>query len=242
MSYINANWDVPRHVHAVTTTRQGGVSDAPYYSLNVGDHVGDEVSSVIENRRRICESLDIKTRPLWLSQVHGINVVPYEQASVGEIRADGCYTNQKQKVCVVMTADCLPVALYNHTQDNIAVVHAGWKGLAAGIIAEAAVKLGEGIVSAWLGPAIGPQNFEVGDEVRTAFVSKLPQHCSAFEATGNGKWLADLYELARQQLDSLGISQVFGGNYCTYRDSNQFYSYRRDQLTGRMATLVWLDF
>ncbi len=215
---------------------------APYHSLNVGTHVADDNSAVNENRRLLCQSLNINTPPLWLSQVHGSHVVEYDQVRdmESQIKADGCYTTHVHQVCTVMTADCLPVAIYNHTRNSIAVVHAGWKGLAAGIIANSVNSLKSGEYSVWLGPAIGPEYFEVGDEVREAFVSKLPDHANAFMATETGKWFADMYLLARQQLESLGITRVFGGDYCTYRDSGQFFSYRREQITGRMATLVWL--
>jgi len=242
MNFISADWDVPDHVHAVTSTRTGGVSMAPYDSLNLGDHVGDDIAAVVTNRKRLRQELHLNNEPSWLMQVHGTVVTPALKYTTEKIvEADGTYTDQPDRVCVVMTADCLPVALYNHDKNSIAVVHAGWKGLAAGIIAKGVNALGAGTISAWLGPAIGPDCFEVGPEVRDAFLSNLPEHELAFRSSQADKWLADLYILAKQQLATLGVHQVSGGNHCTYTEQELFYSFRREQTTGRMATLVWLD-
>ncbi len=242
MNLIKATWQVPKHVHAVCTTREGGSSSAPYGSLNLGEHVADDAAAVEKNRSLLCESLNLKSSPLWLTQIHGTRVIEFDQALVNKtVKADGSFTTQRQQVCSVMTADCLPVVLYNHTLDSVAVVHAGWKGLAAGIIAQSVRCLKAGELSVWLGPAIGPQHFEVGDDVRAAFVKKLATHSSAFLPVSTGKWLANMYLLARQQLQGLGITQIFGGDYCTFSQPKQFYSYRRDQITGRMATLAWLS-
>ncbi|VAW72249.1 FIG00003370: Multicopper polyphenol oxidase [hydrothermal vent metagenome] len=242
MNVIKATWKVPEHVHVVCTTRGGGVSSAPYDSLNLGEHVADDETAVKKNRELLCESLKLKSSPLWLTQIHSTKVIEFDQALVNKtVKADGSFTTQQQQVCSVMTADCLPVAIYNHTLDSIAVVHAGWKGLAAGIIAQGVNCLKAGKLSVWLGPAIGPHCFEVGDEVKIAFVEKLAVHSSAFVPISSGKWLANMYLLARQQLQGLGITQIFGGDYCTFSQPEQFYSYRRDQITGRMATLAWLS-
>lgn len=244
--WLVPDWPAPANVFAGTTTRQGGVSVAPYDSLNFGDNVGDSAVAVAANRSLLKQQCDLPAEPVWLKQVHGIEVV--NAATVNDIPvADASYSHQSNSVCAVMTADCLPVLLCNQAGSVVAAVHAGWHGLADGVI-EATVK-GMGVsasnLMAWLGPAIGPEAFEVGDEVRQQFMDVEPQAVEAFQSSGlssvQGRWLADIYLLARQRLASLGVEQVYGGHCCTYTDAERFYSYRRDGATGRMASLIWLD-
>ncbi|WP_133719096.1 peptidoglycan editing factor PgeF [Methylocaldum gracile] len=237
--WIEPEWPVPPGVRAASTLRRGGVSIGPYRSLNLGAHVGDEPSRVSENRHRLREALSLPAEPVWLNQVHGKHVI---RADVSTYRsADAAFTCQTGIVCTVMTADCLPVLLCSKEGDRVAAVHAGWKGLAAGVI-EAAVEALEGDdLLAWLGPAIGPDAFEVGHEVRETFVRKRAAFAAAFCQTENAKWLADLYHLARIVLNDAGISAIYGGGFCTFGNADDFFSYRRDRVTGRMATLIWRE-
>jgi len=240
--WLVPDWPAPANVFAGTTTRQGGVSVAPYDSLNLGDHVGDSVDAVANNRSLLKHQCDLPTEPAWLKQVHGIEVV--NAAAVNGIPvADASFSHQANSVCAVMTADCLPVLLCDQAGSVVAAVHAGWRGLADGVI-EATIKHMDVTASklmAWLGPAIGPKAFEVGDEVRQQFMAADPQAVEAFQPSTQGRWLADIYLLARQRLANLGVELVYGGHCCTYTDAERFYSYRRDGVTGRMASLIWLD-
>ncbi|MDD2915530.1 MAG: peptidoglycan editing factor PgeF [Gallionella sp.] len=242
------DWPAPAQVKAIQTTRQGGVSVAPYDNLNLGSHVGDNPLGVARNRMLLNTLLP--SEPVWLEQVHGTLVANADMASCLP-RADACIARQRGSVCVVMTADCLPVLLCDIQGTVVAAAHAGWKGLAAGVI-EATVQTMEVApqnLIAWLGPAIGREAFEVGEEVRAVFVEYDLQAASAFtpsplmgEGGGEGeKWLADIYALARLRMNTLGITQIYGGGYCTYREREQFFSYRRDGVTGRMGTFVWLE-
>jgi hypothetical protein len=238
---ITPDWPAPPWVKAYTTTRLGGHSISPYDSFNLADHVGDDPINVAANREQLIHTLNLPSAPLWLTQVHGCCVVAAEASQVGK-QADAAYTDQKGQVCAVLTADCLPVLFCDRAGTRVAVAHAGWRGLAAGIL-EATVRHLEvppSEILVWLGPAIGPHAFEVGDEVREAFITTLPQAALAFTAHRYHHWLADLYLLARQRLAQHYVTAVYGGNYCTYTDSKHFYSYRRDNVTGRMATLIWL--
>ena len=241
LGWIIPDWPAPRWVGAGSTTRRGGVSEAPYDSLNLGDHVGDEPACVEENRKRLCDSRQLPARPHWLRQVHGTTVVDAATAPRG-IEADACYTHHPDTVCAVLTADCLPVLLCNEGGGGVAAIHAGWRGLAAGIIEQTILKLDcpAHRLMAWLGPAIGPEAFEVGEEVRQAFSRHDPACVAAFRPSVNGRWLADLYALARRRLHVMGVTRVYGGHWCTYGNPERFYSYRRDGVTGRMATLIWL--
>lgn len=238
--WIVPDWPAPAHVHALVTTRQGGVSLTPYASLNLGDHVGDDPVAVAANRRILQASLPAE--PMWLKQVHGSGIADAGRA-IGVPEADGSVAHQPGIVCAVLTADCLPVLLCDRAGTVVAAAHAGWRGLADGVV-EAAVKamaVETGEVFAWLGPAIGPRAFEVGGEVRQVFMEHDPAAELAFvPSASEGKWLADIYLLARQRLARIGVSQVHGGAYCTHADAERFYSYRRDGVTGRMASLVWL--
>jgi len=239
--FILPDWPTPANVHAAITTRAGGVSHAPYDRFNVATHVGDDPSAVRANRASLRSALALPAEPLWLKQVHGIAVVDAAQGGV-EPEADGAFATKPGAVCAVLTADCLPVLLSNREGTKVAALHAGWRGLAGGVI-EAGVKAlgvpGNELL-AWLGPAIGPQTFEVGTEVRAAFMQHDAQAAQAFRAVREGKYLADIYLLARQRLQRLGVAAVYGGGLCTVTDRARFFSYRRDGATGRMAALIWL--
>ncbi len=239
---IQADWPAAPRVRAVTTLRTGGVSAAPFDSLNLGDHVTDNPGKVRTNRARLRAHLALPAEPLWLTQVHGTQVVN-AAASVAGTQADGSFTRQAGVVCAVLTADCLPVFLCDRAATCVAVVHAGWRGLAAGVIEQGLAAMGAPAreVLAWLGPTIGPQAFEVGDDVRQAFVAENSAAHSAFRANAAGHFLADLYALARLRLAKAGVTSVHGGGYCTYGEGERFFSYRRDGVTGRMASLIWLQ-
>lgn len=238
--WIPANWPAPPGVQAGVTTRSGGVSEPPYASLNLAQHVGDEPTAVAENRAHLRRFLHLPDEPIWLNQVHGIQVCTDVQTGT---TADACVAHQAGQVCTVMTADCLPVLLCDRAGSVVGAAHAGWRGLAAGVIGETVqrMQVEPDRLMAWLGPAIGPRAFEVGDDVRSAFLTLADEYTRAFAAHGPGKWLMDIYAAARLQLAGLGIAQVYGGEYCTYYDPQRFYSYRRDKQTGRMASLIWLS-
>lgn len=237
---IIPDWPAPKSVRALTTTRTGGVSLPPYESLNLGDHVGDTPDAVAENRRLLCEYLELPTEPRWLSQVHGTHCC--DAATVQTpMEADAQFADQPGVVCAVLTADCLPLLLCDAAAERVAAVHAGWRGLLEGVIENSVQAMGGQEVMAWLGPAIGPAAFEVGEEVRAAFVGRDSAAAEAFIPAGGDKWLADIYQLARQRLAASGVTRVYGGDLCTFSDSERFYSYRRDGQTGRIASLIWLE-
>jgi YfiH family protein len=240
--FIFPDWPAPANVRAAVTTRAGGLSNAPYDSLNLANRVGDSPTAVHENRAHLCSALALPSKPLWLKQVHGVAVVNAAALGSVEPEADGAFAAQSGTVCAVLTADCLPVLLCNQAGTKVAALHAGWRGLANGVI-EAGVKAmgvpGHDLL-AWLGPAIGPAKFEVGPEVRASFVLHDAQASQAFRAEHAGKYLADIYLLARLRLQHLGVAAVYGGGFCTMTDSARFYSYRRNGATGRMASLIWL--
>jgi YfiH family protein len=229
-------------VRAVITTRDGGESLAPYHSLNLADHVEDDSAVVAKNRALLRESLKLPSEPMWLQQVHGCTVLEAGKGENGNC-ADASTTTVAGEICVVMTADCLPLLLCNRSGTQVAAVHAGWRGLADGVIEAAMAKFsepGEELL-AWLGPAIGPDEFEVGGEVRERFLAKNPSDEKAFIAKGSDKWLADIYALARTRLASANCGYVGGGDYCTVTESERFFSYRREGITGRMAALIWIE-
>ena len=238
--WIPADWPAPPGVWAGVTTRVGGVSQAPYASFNLAQHVGDDPAAVAQNRAQLNHSLHLPNEPLWLNQVHGIQVCT--DVAVGT-SADACVSHQPGRVCVVMTADCLPVLLCDQEGTVVAAAHAGWRGLAAGVIGETVTRMQRDPVQlmAWLGPAIGPRAFEVGDDVRNAFLGLAPSYATVFVAHGPGKWFMDIYAAAKLQLAGLDVGQIYGGEYCTYEDAGRFYSYRRDHTTGRMASLIWIQ-
>lgn len=241
-NFICPDWPAPATVRAYTSTRKSGVSLPPYDSFNLAIHVGDEPQHVDHNRSLLTQQLALPDEPRWLNQVHGTALLNLDQNGTSN-EADGSFSKSANKVCAVMTADCLPVLMCTSAGDQIAALHAGWRGLAAGILrkgVEAMVVEGSQLL-VWLGPAIGPKSFEVGEEVYRAFVTQFSGAEKAFEPAGPGHWHADLYLLARMQLRSVGVDQVFGGSFCTYTDEQRFYSYRRDGATGRMASVIWLQ-
>lgn len=239
---IIPDWPAPANVRSLITTRSGGVSAAPYASLNLGDHVGDNPQHVKHNRAVL--STHLPAEPRWLKQVHGIAVA---DACMTGAEADASVAFQAGEVCAVLTADCLPVLLCDQSGTVVGAAHAGWRGLLNGVIEStvAAMQVPSSSLLAYLGPAIGPQAFEVGDEVRAAFVAADPEAASAFSPSDRQaetrKWLADIYRLARLRLEKLGVAGVYGGGLCTYADAELFFSYRRDGVTGRMASLIWLE-
>jgi YfiH family protein len=229
-------------VRALVTMRGGGVSLPPWDSLNLADHVGDDSAAVAENRRRLRVQLALPDEPVWLQQVHGCSVVDADEGAAG-CRADAAVAAQPGRVCGVLTADCLPVVFCDRAATVVGVAHAGWRGLAAGVLEQTVARLGRPAreLLAWLGPAISPQAFEVGDEVRSAFVTHDPQAAACFLPSPRGRWLADLYGLARLRMQQAGVAAIHGGGLCTFSDAARFYSYRRDGVTGRLASLVWLE-
>jgi len=242
MRWIEPNWPAPARVRAVSTTRVGGESRGPYASLNLGDHVGDDPAAVTQNRRLLRERLALPAEPHWLRQVHGCAVAGVQLDDPG-CEADAAVAFGPGAVCAVLTADCLPLLLCDRAGTRVAAVHAGWRGLAEGVIEAAVVRLAAdpGDLLVWLGPAIGPAAFEVGGEVRERFLATGgAAAAAAFRPDGGGKWLADIYLLARLRLRSVGVDGVFGGGLCTWSDPVRFFSYRRDGATGRMASLIWL--
>lgn len=242
MRLITAAWPAPRNVRACVTTRDGGVSKGPYCGLNLGDHVDDDPQAVAVNRQALADRLNFQRSPQWLAQVHGTDLI--RARSDGSVpQADACWSDQVGQPCIVMTADCLPVFFCDRQGTRVAVAHAGWRGLADGVLEQTlAVFSAPADVLVWFGPAIGPDAFEVGGEVREQFCRSLSESAEAFKPSGTpGKWLADIYQLARLRLQRAGVSQISGGDLCTYSDAESFFSYRRDGVTGRMASIVRLE-
>jgi polyphenol oxidase len=239
---LEPQWPAPRAVRAAFTLRGGGVSSGPYASLNLGVHVGDDAAAVAENRRRLRARLKLPAEPEWVEQVHGIGVLDLD-ASERARTADAVVARRGGQVCVVQVADCLPVLFASLRGNTVAVAHAGWRGLAAGVLEAtvARLNLDPRELIAWLGPAIGPQHFEVGCEVRAAFLAHDAAAADAFSANERGRWQCDLRALARQRLHATGVDAVYGVDSCTFSDPARFFSYRRDGRCGRMAALVWLD-
>ncbi len=237
---IVPDWSAHSNVRALTTLRQGGVSRGAYAGLNLATHVGDDPLSVAENRALLRTSLALPTEPCWLDQVHSTGVVAATSTEV--CRADASYAFHGGLVCAVLTADCLPVLFCDSAGTRVAAAHAGWRGLLAGVLEQTVAALGADPASllAWLGPAIGPSAFEVGAEVRDAFLAVDARAEDAFQPSPSGRWLADLYQLARLRLNAVGVENIYGGGFCTFSDPQQFYSYRRDGACGRMASLIWL--
>lgn len=242
MKGISPQWPAPPWVRAWISTRAGGVSQGPYASLNLAEHVGDDPATVRANRAILAEQLDLPGQPLWLTQVHGCGVALAGTDPAG-CAADAGLARRPGQVCAVLTADCLPVLLCDRAGSRVAAVHAGWRGLAGGVLEAALDALdrpGPELL-AYLGPAIGPEQFEVGDEVRAAFLAGDGAAADAFRPSTTGRWLADLYALARLRLAARGVGFIGGGDCCTLTDRDQFFSYRRDGVTGRMASLIWID-
>lgn len=260
MDLIIPNWPAPTNISAAITTRNGGCSVSPWDSLNLASHVGDNPQSVEQNWQSVSEQLNLPSALQLLNQVHGIGIVEVggRKKIANEIipTADGSYTKSQDHVCTVMTADCLPILLCNTVGTEVAAIHAGWRGLAAGVVSNAVKQFCSPATDlmAYLGPAISQQNFEVGPEVRQAFLfSSSPEHIqykinacftqsdSKGGASKSDRWMADLYGLARIALYQAGVSQIYGGDFCSYADAERFYSYRRDGQTGRMASLIWIS-
>lgn len=240
-NFIIPDWPAPEHVKALTTTRVGGVSTGPYDSFNLGDHVGDNSLHVNQNRTSLLKQAELPEPPRWLSQNHGCRVVDSSQWVIGD-QADAIVSHTPNHVCPILTADCLPILLCNKQGDNVAAIHAGWRGLANGIIEQTIAKLSKdkSELMAWLGPAIGPEQFEVGPEVVDVFVQHNALAQYAFQQTDDTHYLANIYLLARQRLQAVGVSAIYGGQFCTVTESKQFFSYRRDTATGRMASIIWI--
>ncbi|WP_333617616.1 purine nucleoside phosphorylase YfiH [Mixta calida] len=238
---IVPDWPAPASVRACSTTRAGGVSAAPRDSLNLGDHVGDRPEDVLANRHRLKEMAALPAMPHWLEQVHGTGVARLDGQPTAARRADAVWSNQPGAVCAVMTADCLPVLFCSFDGKEVAAAHAGWRGLCAGILENTLSQFSAPPqeIHVWLGPAIGPEAFEVGPEVREAFMTRDPAAQRAFRASGE-KFYADLWLLARQRLAAQGVASISGGGRCTWHESAHFFSWRRSGTTGRMASLIWL--
>lgn len=243
MQAIYPNWPAPKNIHAFTTTRQGGVSLAPFDSFNLGAHVGDNAQAVAANRAHLVDAFGLPQAPLFLNQTHSTRVIslPYTEHNLD---ADAVYSNQPNQVCVVMTADCLPVLFCNRQGSEVAAAHAGWRGLCDGVL-EATVNCFAAApeeIFAWLGPAIGPDAFQVGEDVVAQFVAVDAKARLAFREDPReaGKYFGDLYHIARQRLNALGIREISGGEHCTFHDAAQFFSYRRDNQTGRMGSVIWI--
>ncbi|WP_368205687.1 peptidoglycan editing factor PgeF [Aeromonas sp. s5] len=243
MKWIEPDWPAPARVRALSTTRDGGVSEGVFAGLNLGAHVGDEPARVEANRARLQQAASIPGTLNWLNQVHGTEVHPVSSDYGCAPDADAACARDAGQACIVMTADCLPVLFCDRAGTVVAAAHAGWRGLQGGVLEASIAAMGcePDEILAWLGPAIGPQAFEVGGEVREAFMAEQAAAEAAFVPSPNeGKWLADIYQLARLRLARAGVTAVYGGEHCTFSDSEQFYSYRRDGQTGRMTSIIWL--
>jgi polyphenol oxidase len=243
--WFEPTWPAPSGVRALSTLRgvagRGGASGAPYACFNLGSHVGDDPLAVAENRRILRCEAGLPAEPAWLAQVHGVAVADLDEAGP-HAAADAAMTRRPGNVCAILTADCLPIVFATDAGDTVAAAHAGWRGMAAGVIGATVRAMGapEGLI-AWLGPAIGASHFEVGAEVREAFLSADPGAGDAFRANAGGKFMADLEMLARRQLKDLGVNRIYGGGECTYARADRYFSHRRDGVTGRQATLIWRE-
>jgi YfiH family protein len=274
LQFITPRWLAPRGVRAAFTLRTGGVSVAPYDSLNLGAGIGDSDEAVAENRRRVRESLGLAGEPVWLEQVHGVEVVEIGASATAGVhgrgatgregagsagvvaaggpgvaggfappRADASVTRAVGQVCAIRVADCMPVLFAAVDGSAVGAAHAGWRGLAGGVLEATIRRLGAPAsqLVAWMGPAIGPGHFEVGDDVRTAFLARDKDASGAFVANARGRWQCDLYALARRNLTALGVQEIFGGGWCTFEEADRFFSYRRHAQCGRMAALIWRE-
>lgn len=246
MEWLTPNWPAANNIRALTTLKRGGYSRGSYQGLNLATHVGDEPAAVHINRRLLVSTLSLPSEPRWLNQVHGTSVASKRRLSSVLPEADASVSQGVSEICAVLTADCLPVLLCDVHGTRVGAVHAGWRGLAAGVI-EATVKhlaCPTENLMAWLGPAIGPDAFEVGKDVLDIFKKTKIDLKKAFKKIDSNKWQANIYELAKMRLQALGITQIYGGEYCTYTEADRFYSARRAMHnrktpTGRMATMIW---
>jgi len=237
-NWLKADWPAAEFIKAGITLRQGGVSEQPYDSFNLATHVGDELSAVQQNRLM----LQVPNEPQWLEQIHSTTVVSLPSEDVIP-KADAVYTSEKRIVCAVMTADCLPLLITDKQGSCVAAIHAGWRGLCDGII-EATIKklpVEPESLLVWLGPAIGPDVYEVGQEVYDAFTNVEAKAQESFTDVSDGHWLFDIYRLAKSRLNKVGVNHIYGGDHCTLSEEKDFFSYRRDGVTGRMASLIWID-
>lgn len=238
--WLEAEWPAPPGVRVLCTTRRGGLSRGVYASLNMGAGGGDDPAAVTRNRERLRDAAMVPAEPVWLRQVHGTTVAVLDELAEPAPVADAAVAFGAERVCTVLTADCLPILLCHRDGDRVGAVHAGWRGLAAGVVEAAVARLGDpDNLMAWLGPAIGPDAFEVGPDVRDAFLAldgTLEVH---FRVSRSDRWYADLFGLAQARLNGAGVTAVYGGGLCTFHDPARFYSYRRDGGTGRMAALIW---
>ncbi|MBR7890020.1 peptidoglycan editing factor PgeF [Marinomonas sp. A79] len=244
LAYISPHWPAPTSVRAYVSTRIGGVSEAPFDQLNLGAHVQDDPKAVAQNRALFSSYIDMPDSVQWLNQVHGTDVVtlPYQGIALPE-SADAAFSRTARQVCAVLTADCLPVFFCDASGSQVAVAHAGWRGLCDGVLESTLARFDDkSQVMVWLGPAIGPAAFEVGSDVKEAFEAIQQDAQAAFVPGENaGKWLGNLYLLATLRLQAAGVTQIYGGDHCTFTDTERFYSYRREGKTGRMASVIWLD-
>lgn len=244
-NYIKPNWPAPQNIHAFTTTRHHGFSKKPFSSLNLADHVGDDPKAVLANRNKLKVDSDLPTEPIWLKQTHSTKVICLDNYNSNEPpNADAAYTTMPNKICAVMTADCLPLLISTKNGLIVAAIHAGWQGMVAGIIESTLdelskiTKLQDLLV--WLGPAIGPNAFFIKDDVRQQFLSKDPQAKLAMQKQDSDTWSLNIYTIAKQRLQERGITYIYGGDHCTYTEEQLFFSYRRDkQVTGRIASLIY---
>ena len=238
--WIIPEWPAPHCVKALITTRVGGFSQGRYASFNLGDHVGDEALAVLQNRELLCKYLP--SEPKWLKQVHGTKVANADTLCA-PVEADASVTRKTNTLCTILSADCLPLLLCDANGSVVAAAHCGWRGLAAGVIEKtvSAMRTAPDTLLAYMGPAIGPKAYEVGADVRETFLCGDAGAQQAFAAHASGKWLANLYLLARQRLNRLGVKNIHGRNFCTYTEAGRFFSHRRDGNTGRMASLIWLE-
>jgi len=243
---IKPDWPAAKNIQAFCTTRNAPQNNfsaqiGAYDYFNLAQHVADNAASVEANRQQLKTQFNLPSHPVWLDQVHGKQVADITKENTPI--ADAAFSHQKNKVCTVLTADCLPVLICNKKGNKVAAAHAGWRGLAGGVIEATVNALDEkkSELLVWLGPAIGPNAFEVGAEVRDVFVKHLPQTRAAFQQNREQHYLADIYQLARLRLNALGVEAIYGGEYCTFTDANRFYSFRRDGTTGRQASLIWFE-
>jgi len=241
LEYITPNWPAQKNISCVMTTRKGGFSRNVYKGLNLGLHVNDDEKYVQENRQLLKDDLNLPNEPIWLNQVHGSQVMQLPYVTDKNLSADAAYTKEAGVVCAVLTADCLPVVFCDQSGSYVAVAHAGWRSLLNGVLENTLRALPKDNVDimCWLGPAIGPNKFEVGEEVYEQFVIKDSMHENSFQMQNDSKYLANIYQLAKNVLSTNGVKNVYGGEFCTYTQEDRFFSYRRDGQTGRMATLIW---
>jgi len=240
--WVVPDWNAPSGVRAFVTTRHGGTSTGAYASMNLGTRSGDDPVAVARNRRIVHDLLP--STPRWMAQVHGTHVADLDRMSDAQVpAADAVVLGARGLVGVVLTADCMPLFLCDRGGKRAGVAHAGWRGMASGIIESAvhALNVAPAEVVAWMGPTIGPAAFEVGPEVREAFLAADPEAQAAFAPHTPGKYLADLYALARRRLERAGVAEVSGGGFCTYREPDRFFSYRREKMSGRMGAFIWME-